>query len=94
MHCRKNTNPGPSARRPFTVITVAAAAGLMAAAVATGSGAVHHSLADNGVIHVKRPLGRKRFRQGFTYAWPEIMVARPPVSGPGLQRMPQVTDGV
>lgn len=38
-------------RRAFTVIATAAAAGLIAAAVATGSGAAHHSLASNGVIN-------------------------------------------
>jgi hypothetical protein len=38
-------------RRAFTAIGVAAAAGLMAMAVATGSGMTHHSLASNGVIN-------------------------------------------
>lgn len=38
-------------RRAFTVIATAVTAGLMVAAVAAGSGAVHHSLASNGVIN-------------------------------------------
>jgi hypothetical protein len=38
-------------RRAFTVVATAAAAGLMTVAMATGSGAVHQSLASNGVIN-------------------------------------------
>ena len=38
-------------RRAFTAITIAAAAGLTAAAMAAGSVATHHSLASNGVIN-------------------------------------------
>ena len=38
-------------RRAFTAIATAATAGLMAAAVATGSGAAQHSLADKSVIN-------------------------------------------
>ena len=38
-------------RRAFISIAAAAAAGLMAMAMATGSVATHHSLASNGVIN-------------------------------------------
>lgn len=87
-------------RRAFTAIAAAAAAGLMATAVSTGSVATHHGLAD----HIAHDPGGVPYSNGVILAVHEpvsgggatsvILADHQPVSGGGATSVINTNDGI